>query len=125
MGDVTLAVLLELLEQAAQTAVEHRAGRGTAENSAEGTTQQIAEPAVTAAARHAGGDVAARTRGRLCLRGVRPTHVFHGVDREQAQQRLGHGRHALAGCLAGRRWTRTRIAGSSAGGADGVENIAL
>jgi hypothetical protein len=44
MRNVALAALLELLEQAAETAVEHRSGRGAAENSAERQSHLHARP---------------------------------------------------------------------------------
>src|SRR5512132_487634 len=123
MRNVALAALLELLEQAAETAVEHRAGRGAAENSAERAAQQIAEPATAAAtAGQAGVDIAGAP-GRLARPGVGAAHVLHRVDREQSQQRLGHRRHAMARCLACplvRRGMSTRIPGGSA---ECVENI--
>src|SRR6476619_8251041 len=61
MRHVALAVLLELLEQPAEAAIKHRAGRRAAEHAAERAAQQIAELARAAAVGRSGPG-AARTR---------------------------------------------------------------
>src|SRR6476619_8336872 len=66
MRHVALTILLELLEQPGEAAIEHRAGGGAAEHAAEGAAQQIAEIARPAVARSGPG--AARTRRRLWRR---------------------------------------------------------
>src|SRR4051794_6792133 len=130
MRHVALAVLLELLEQPAEAAIEHRAGGGAAEHAAERAAQQIAEIARSAVSRSGPG--AARTWRRLWRRTWRRTwrrrvgalHMFHRVHCEQGQHRLRHRRHALAArlprCRTRRCRTGTRIAG---GVSNAVENV--
>ena len=67
-----MTALLKLLEQAAESAVEHRSGGGAAENSAQCATQQVAE---IAALRAGQTDVAARRSGRLarCISAAQPS----------------------------------------------------
>jgi len=124
MRHVALAVLLELLEQPAEPAIEHRAGRRAAEHAAEGAAQQIAEIAAVGRS----GPGAARTRRRLWRRTWRrrvgALHMFLRVDREQGQHRLRHRRHALAARLVRRRTRRCRTCARIAGGAsNAVENV--
>src|SRR4051812_32596562 len=127
MRPVALAVLLELLEQPAEAAIEHRAGGGAAEHAAERAAQQIAEIARSAAVGRSGPG-AARTRRRLWRRTWRrrvgALHMFLRVDREQGQHCLRHRRHALAARLARCRTRRCRTFARIVGGAsNAVENV--
>src|SRR4051812_26411390 len=127
MRPVALAVLLELLEQPAEAAIEHRAGGGAAEHAAERAAQQIAEIARSATVARPGPG-AARTRPRLWRRTWRrrvgALHMFLRVDREQGQHRLRHRRHALATRLARCRTRRCRTGTRIASGAsNAVENV--
>src|SRR5262245_27541995 len=79
--DVALATLLELLEQTVESAVEHRSGGGTAENSAQCATEQVAEVAALSAWQ-ASTDVTSRGPDRLGGWRAGPAHVFHRVDRK-------------------------------------------
>ena len=127
MRHVALAVLLELLEQPAEPAIEHRAGRRAAEHAAERAAQQIAEIArPTAVARSGPGAARARRRlwRRTWRRRVGALHMFLRVDREQGQHRLRHRRHALATRLARCRTRRCRTCTRITGGAsNAVENV--
>src|SRR5262245_36265072 len=123
MRHVALAALLKLLEQTAETAVEHRSGGGAAENSAQCATQQVAKIAAAErsalSARRARADVTARGPGRLGgWRATSPAQVFRRIDRKKGEQRLG-GRGLALACW---RTRRARIVGDTAG-LNAVENV--
>src|ERR1700694_2188899 len=91
-----MAVLLQLLEQVAESAADHAAGGAPGEQAAEAAFQNIAD----SAARHSGIDGARRGRGSRRCTGLTAAEMFHRLPGEQTEDRHGHRRHAAAGLRA-------------------------
>src|SRR5882724_654672 len=122
MCGIAQAVLLELLEQVAEPAVERRSS--PAATATEQPAQNVAEAACACscaagssttqgASKHAAQNIAKSTTksATRCAAPSRPAgrccaaHALGGVGREQSEQRLGDRRHALIRSLARRPWS--------------------
>src|ERR1700712_310208 len=88
-----MALLLELIEQAAEPAAQHAAGSTTREQATEAALEDIAETA--AATGQAGRDIAGQLGRSLRRRRARlaTAEMLHGLPGQQAQDRHGHRRH--------------------------------
>src|SRR5260370_22838782 len=100
IGDLALAILLELPEQIAEPAADHASRGAACEQAAQSALEQIAKTSTHSAAGHA---IARRWRRCRRYAGLAATEMFDRLPGEQCQHRHGDRRHAAA------RW-RARIA---------------
>src|SRR3954454_15442673 len=98
IGSIAMTAVLKLVEEIAEPAAEHAAGRAAREQAAKAALQQVAE-ATTSACIHRRGEMRRRRcRGRLRrAAALVAAQMFECLPGEQAKQRHGHGRHAAAG----------------------------
>src|SRR5580704_11119653 len=109
IGRLAVAVLLEMLEQVAQSAADNAACRATGKHAAEAALENGAKTAKTstkaAAAKTATTKAAANSARRGCRRRCSgrsraAADVFDSLVGKQRQDRHGHRRHAAAGLCA-------------------------
>src|SRR5580692_2969493 len=118
IGGFAVAVLLELLEQVAQSAADNAACRASGEHAAEATLEDVAKTAETStktstaktstkasAAKTSTTKAAANSARRGCRRRCSgrsraAADVFDSLVGKQRQDRHGHRRHAAAGLCA-------------------------
>src|ERR1700722_3195000 len=103
IGGFAVAVLLELLEQVAQSAADNAACRTSGEHAAEATLEDVAKTTKTSTTKTSTTKAAANSAGRGRRRRCRSraaADVFDSLVGKQRQDRHGHRRHAAAGLRA-------------------------
>src|SRR4051794_35244669 len=96
IGSVAMTALLELVEEIAEPAAEHGAGRAAREQAAKAALQQVTEAAASARIHRRGEMRRCRRRLRRAA-GLVAAQMLECLPGEQAKEGHGHGRHAAAG----------------------------